>query len=200
MSLKTFATEALNNLSATAAVAPSSRSLAREMVRPLSLRRAKTVVELGPGTGSMTRELLAQLPPDGRLFAFEISSRFSAYLEEKFSDPRLTLVNESAEELGRVLQEHKVEQVDAVVSSLGLTVMPEAVRDRIFETLMQYTHDATRLTQFQYLHGLMLHPHPRNGKLQRYNTGFFLRRYFGSVSWKVVWRNLPPAVVFTCRP
>ena len=45
------------------AVAPSSHRLARAIVRRLPLRRAETVVELGAGTGAITRRILAQVGP-----------------------------------------------------------------------------------------------------------------------------------------
>ena len=199
MSLKTFASEALSNLNTTAAILPSSRFLARAMLRPLRLRQAKVVVEFGPGTGVMTEALLQEMAPDARLLAFEINPRFYNYLRAQINDPRFLLVNDCAETLGQTLRKQGLHRVDAVVSSLGLTIMPESVRMGIFDTLMPFLSDAAALTQFQYLHGLVLHSQVDIGKLQRYSTARFLRGYFGSVTQQTVWRNIPPAVVFTCR-
>ncbi len=199
MSLRTFASEALNDWQTTAAVAPSSRFLVRAMLDPLPLHRAHTVVEFGPGTGVMTKELLKRLPQGATVFAFEINPRFARYLGEKIHDPRLVLVNDCAETTGAVLRKHGVTRVDAVVSSLGLTIMPDLVRTTIFENLVPYLDDDSVLTQFQYLHSLLLHPRLEVPKLNRYSTASFLRRYFGPVSRRFVWGNLPPAVVFTCR-
>ncbi len=199
MSLKTFASEALSNLNTTAAIVPSSRFLARAMLRPLRLRQAKVVVEFGPGTGVMTEALLQKMAPDARLLAFEINPRFSNYLQEQISDPRFLLVNDCAETLGQTLREQGLDRVDAVVSSLGLTIMPENVRTDIFDTLMPFLSDDAALTQFQYLHGFVLNSQVDIEKLRRYSTDRFLQRYFGSVTQQVVWPNIPPAVVFTCR-
>ena len=119
MSIRMFAVEALSHLPTTAAIVPSSRFLTRAMLRPLRLEQARTVVEFGPGTGPMTRDLLAAMPRDSRLFAFEISPRFAEYLRESIDDPRLILVEDSAENLGHHLRNHGADKVDAVVSSLG---------------------------------------------------------------------------------
>ncbi len=198
MSLRTFATEALNNFQTTAAIVPSSRYLVRHMLEPLPLRQARMVVEFGPGTGVMTEALLQEMPADAQLLAFEINPRFTEYLRERITDPRLILINGCAETIGEVLTQYGLPKVDAVVSSLGLAIMPNKVRQDIFRNLMSYLHEQTVLTQFQYLHGMLVHE-VEVEQLQRYSAARFLRGYFGSVTQKLVWRNLPPAVVFTCR-
>ena len=147
----------------------------------------------------MTRDLLAAMPSDSRLIAFEISPRFAEYLRESIDDPRLVLVEDSAENLGYHLRAHGIDKVDAVVSSLGLTIMPEPLRMKIFDDLMDYTDDDTVITQFQYLHGLVFRPGLEIKQLRRLNSENFLRRYFKSVTRDFVWRNLPPAVVYTCQ-
>lgn len=198
MSLRTFATEALNNFQTTAAIVPSSRYLVRHMLEPLPLRQARTVVEFGPGTGVMTEALLQEMPAEAQLLAFEINPRFTEYLRERFNDPRLILINGCAETIGEVLTQYGHKKVDAVVSSLGLAIMPNKIRQDIFQNLMPYLHEQTVVTQFQYLHGMLVHE-VEVEQLQRYSAARFLRGYFGSVTQKLVWRNLPPAVVFTCR-
>ena len=45
-----------------ASVAPSSRIAARNMLRGIDVKALTHVVELGPGTGSFTRELYDRLP------------------------------------------------------------------------------------------------------------------------------------------
>jgi len=68
MSLTTFAEQALADIHSTAAIAPSSRFLARAMVEPLAID-CRRVVEFGPGTGAMTRALLDRLPADAEVLA-----------------------------------------------------------------------------------------------------------------------------------
>ena len=138
MSLRTFAGEVLADFQTTAAIAPSSNSLVQAMLEPLPLRTAKVVVELGPGTGVMTRALLDRMPQNAVLFAFEINPRFFRYLSGTSSDPRLHLINASAETLEEEFRRRGTKRVDAVVSSLGLSLMPDQQRHAILGGLLPF--------------------------------------------------------------
>jgi phosphatidylethanolamine/phosphatidyl-N-methylethanolamine N-methyltransferase len=195
MSRAIFAMEALSDFRTVASVAPSSRYLVRAMLRPLPLEKARVVVELGCGTGVMTRALLKQLPSSATLLAFEINPRFTRYLKLMVSDPRLVLIDASAETIRAQLQRRGVEQVDAVVSSLGLAFMPAPQREAFLAELSSLLNDHGVLTQYHYLHGLQF----QDGRLGRFDIAGLLRRHFRSVQRSIVWRNLPPAYVFICR-
>jgi phosphatidylethanolamine/phosphatidyl-N-methylethanolamine N-methyltransferase len=194
MSLKVFAVEAITAFHTTAAIAPSSRYLTRAMLEPLPWGRMRTVVELGPGTGAMTQALLDRLPADATLFAFEINPHFFDYLRRKISDPRLVLLNSSAEALGQELNRRGCDRVDAVVSSLGLGLMSDRQRHALLGGLVSLLGDSGVFTQYQYIHGLQL----ADRRLRRSDTSGLLCRYFGSIQRRTIWRNLPPAFVFTC--
>jgi phosphatidylethanolamine/phosphatidyl-N-methylethanolamine N-methyltransferase len=196
MSLKVFASEALANFYTVAAVAPSSPHLAAAMVEPLPLSKTLIAVELGAGTGAMTRALLEELPRRARLIVFEINARFFHYLKSNFSDPRLILINESVERIEPELRCRGYDHVDVVVSSLGLGFMSESQRRTIFEGLMPFVRPHTVLTQYQYIHSMQF----ANGRLRRLSLRPLLSHYFSSVESKIVWRNMPPAFVYTCHP
>ena len=194
MSLATFASQALANLQTTAAIVPSSRYLGRAMVEPLRWKNAKVVVELGPGTGVMTRELLSLLPPDATLLAFEISPSFVDYLRETIVDDRLHLVQAGAETAPDELRKLGIEHVDGIVSSLGITLMDEQVIDAIFRGLVPFLDESSTVTQFQYGSRVRL----EEGRPVYFNVRALLDRYFKTVDSTIVWRNIPPAVVFEC--
>lgn len=200
MSLKTFTAEAVNNFQTTSALVPSSRFLTRAMVAPLPLARARCVVEFGAGTGTITRTLLAGLPAQAILLSFEINPRFRAYLQKNFYDPRLVVVPASAERVGEELAARGIEEVSAAVSSLGLTWLPDGRRHAILRGLAPFLGPASVFTQFQYVHGLLAYFQRSNRQLQRFTAARFLQGYFSQVTSEVVWRNFPPAFVFTCRP
>jgi phosphatidylethanolamine/phosphatidyl-N-methylethanolamine N-methyltransferase len=196
MSLRTFAAEVLTDFTTIAAIAPSSSHLASAMLEPLPLARVSTVVELGAGTGAITRALLEELPQHATLLAFEINPRFIDYLQRNFTDPRLVVVNSSAEVLDSELRRRGIDRVDAVVSSLGLGFMSERQRHGLFRRLQPFLHEKTVFTQYQYIHAMQF----GDGRLRRLSLRPLLGQYFGSVQSKTIWRNLPPAFVFTCRP
>lgn len=197
--LKTFTAEALSNFQTTAAVVPSSRFLTRAMLAPLPLARARTVVEFGPGTGAITGALLEALPADATLLAFEINPRFRAYLRAAFSDPRLVVVPGGAEQMGEELAFRGIERIDAAVSSVGLTFMADARRHAILRGLLRFLPPAGVFTQFQYLHGLLAYFQFAGRRMRRFSAARLLRAYFPQVSVEVIWRNVPPAMVFTGR-
>jgi len=190
--MKIFITEAFRDFPTTAAVAPSSRFLTRTMLAPLGLNRAQTVVELGSGTGAMTRAILRVLPPGATLISFEINPRFFHYLARGLSDPRLVLLNASAEMLTAELAQLGCGAVDAVVSSLGLGYMSEQQRHTILQGIATLLETDGVFTHFQYCHGLQF----RNGRFTRFNVKGLFHRYFCCVQRRTVWRNIPPAYVY----
>ena len=81
-----------------ASVAPSSRIAARNMLRGIDVKALTHVVELGPGTGSFTRELYDRLPAECKVLVIELDSGYVARLQEQFGD-RFDIVQASAHEL-----------------------------------------------------------------------------------------------------
>ena len=193
--LTTFAMEAVADFRTVGAVAPSSRYLTQAMLEPLSLERARVVVEVGPGTGAMTQALLNLIPFDATLLAFEVNSRFSRYLKSHISDPRLVVINASAETLQKEIHGRGYECVDAVVSSLALGLMPDWKRRTFLGELGSLLGEAGVFTQYQYFHGLQM----KNGQVKKFRLAHLLQAYFSSVRRRIIWRNLPPAFVFACR-
>jgi phosphatidylethanolamine/phosphatidyl-N-methylethanolamine N-methyltransferase len=165
------------------------------MVRPLPLKRARIVVEVGPGTGVMTRALLEMIPFEATLLAFEINPRFSRYLKSHVPDSRLEIINASAETFRFEVHRHGHDHVDAVVSSLALGFMPAAQRQAFLSEVGNLLDDLGVFTQYQYIHSLQM----KNGQVRRFDLEQLLRRYFRSVQRTMIWRNLPPAFVFVCK-
>jgi phospholipid N-methyltransferase len=195
MSLRMFVGEALANFPMVGAISPSSRYLANAMLEPLPFERTRVAVELGAGTGAITNALLDRLPPSATLLVFEINRRFLDCLRRSISDPRMILINSSVEYLDSELHRRGIQQVDAVVSSLGLAFMLDGQRHALIERLLPFLQPRSVFTQYQYIHGLQF----REGRLCRFNLRPLLSRYFVSVQSKIEWRNLPPAFVFTCH-
>jgi len=199
LSLKEFTLGVLENYVTTAAVAPSSRYLAQAMLEPLPLSRTRVAVELGAGTGVMTQGLLAALPREATLFAFEINPRFQQFLRRKFTDPRLVLIDASAATVGEELRNRGIAQVDAAVSSLGITYMSFKKRHAIMGGLTSFFTEQTVFTQYHYVHGLLPWYQIEDGRLQRFDAADLLKQYFRTIERKFVWLNVPPAFVFACR-
>ena len=190
-----FVAEALADFGTVGAIAPSSRYLTRAMLQPLSLETAKVAVELGPGTGVMTRALLRALPRDATLLAFEINYRFTRHLMATVSDPRLIVINAPAEALGKELKRRGYARADAILSSLALGFMSKQQRQQVLGEASGALSDAGIFTQYQYLHCLQF----SDWHLRKLDLSRLLAQYFRSVERKIIWPNLPPAFVFACR-
>jgi phospholipid N-methyltransferase len=174
----------------TGAIAPSSRSLAREMVRGMGLEEARTVVEFGPGLGAFTPEIVARLAPGSQYFAVEQSDTLRLHLSTRF--PHLRVFGGSAADLRLFLDRVGVDGVDCIVSGLPWASFGDELQDAILDTTLEVLNDGARFTTFAYLHGLVL-PSARafrdklQGRFRRVSTS------------PVVWGNAPPAIVYRCE-
>lgn len=178
-----FARNFLANPRRVGSVIPSSRRLIQRLLGQADWRHVKVAVEYGPGTGCVTRAMLARLGPDARLFAFEINPEFVAYLRREITDSRLTVIAASAETVADVLAAAGVDACDLAISSLPFSIMPVATRHAIVEATASVLVPGASFVGYQY------------------STGWLreLRHTFRDVSVQVEPRNWPPAFVFTAR-
>jgi len=130
------------------AVAPSSPGLARRMAREAVLREGEVVVELGPGTGTVTQALIKAGIPEDRLILVELDPEMHAFLVGKF--PRALVLQGDAAELDEILPPRFRGRVSAVVSSLPLLSIPMKIRRRIADAVFRVLAPGGRLIQFTY--------------------------------------------------
>jgi phospholipid N-methyltransferase len=168
------------NPRAVGAVLPTSRWAVRDMLDMADVRAADLVVELGAGTGVQTGELLARMGPDARLLAFEIDPRLAKLLRERYDDPRLQVVSDSAEHLDAHLGGRRP---DVVVSALPYTSLDTDLRGRLLDLLPRAIAPGGTVLVIQY--SPLMQPE--------------LRKRFGSVRRRMSVRNVPPAFLFACR-
>ena len=166
-----FARQFLRHPRQLGTIAQSGRVLARKMAEEIG--ESSQVVEFGPGTGPVTREILKRLPADGCLTCFELNRDFCRCLEE-IGDPRLRVINDDAGNC-----EQYVDHPDCVISELPLTLFSKAAKDRI----LAFASRCGTYVQLQYT--------PVLGKE--------IRRHFPDVRRRFVSRNLPPAFVYVCK-
>jgi len=112
-------------------VAPSSHRLEQRLVRRARVAEARTLVELGPGTGGTTRAFLAAMGPQARLLAIELDPVFHARLAATVRDPRLFAECASAERIGELLAARRLPAPDVIVSGIPFSTMPTDVCERI---------------------------------------------------------------------
>jgi phosphatidylethanolamine/phosphatidyl-N-methylethanolamine N-methyltransferase len=149
-----FWREFRQNFTTTGAILPSGRSLARALARFVhDDRPSLRVLEVGPGTGAVTREIIAALPSDATLDLVEANRGFVEWLEQlRRDDPkfgalgdRLTIFNCFAQDLPGG------GQYDVIVSGLPLNNFePDVVRSILTALRGQLAPGGT-LSFFEYI-------------------------------------------------
>lgn len=195
-----FFLESVRSLTVTASLFPSSRVLASALLQPVDFHSADIIVELGSGTGVITAQILRRMKPRATLYAIDINPIFVAHVNHRLRDSRLILRHGDAKHLGTILRGAGISRADAVISSLSLTWMHEQDRSSIMQQVAQLLSDRGVLTQYQYLHACRIPGWASALGVPRFRGDEFLRRYFSQVGSESVFWNLPPAVVYTCRP
>ena len=113
----------LRNPKEVGSLVPSSRFLTRRILACGEFERARGVVELGPGTGVLTGEILRRLEPDARMVAIEINPGFARTLRAAYPDQRLVVHEGSSVELEKAAESAGIDEVDVVVSGIPFSTM-----------------------------------------------------------------------------
>ncbi len=162
------------------AVVPSTRRLARRMSQSVGLLApGQVIVELGPGTGVCTRELLAAYP-DNPIVAIEMNQPFAEAMVRQF--PGVVVIQGCASRLPELLAERGIplESIGAVVSGLPLLSLPRDVSESIIAAVVAILPPGRPYVQFTY------------------STRAFRRlplQGLDAQPGKRVWMNFPPATV-----
>ena len=179
-----FLKSLLENPRLTGAVAPSGPHLARAMARASGTSREGLVIELGPGTGPVTKALIEHGVARERLVLVEYDQGFCRLLTHRFAPARV--VQGDAYDLSRTLADYSGQPIAAIVSSLPLLNQPEPLRVKLIEDAFALMGPRGVFVQFTY--GLKS-PVPRQACVRR----------FSAQCGPPIWRNLPPARVWTYR-
>jgi phosphatidylethanolamine/phosphatidyl-N-methylethanolamine N-methyltransferase len=170
------------------AVMPSgpllTRALALTAVREMQGRDGH-VIELGAGTGEVTKALLAAGIAPERLALVERDPELVASLRRHFAGPRI--IEGDAARLPKLLAAEGVTKVATVVSGLPLLSLPSEVVTGIVHGVFDALPKGAALVQFTYGPSP---PIPRALRESLHLVGAHGRR---------IWRNVPPAVVWTFR-
>ncbi len=163
----------------TGAVCPSSKGLTKKMLQGIDFSNPVHIVELGPGTGSMTSIILSKMHPKSRLSCIEINPQFCKSLERFSPDQRFKLYQASALNFKSCLEG---QPVDYVISGLPLANFQKSEIKEIFNEVETVLSPGGRFVQFQY-----------TMKLDQ-----FFKTRFNHVLKSFAFLNLPPAFVYNC--
>jgi phosphatidylethanolamine/phosphatidyl-N-methylethanolamine N-methyltransferase len=172
----------LKNPLRTGSVIPSSSYLSKKMIESVDFGNVRCIVELGCGAGVITKIILQKMPSSSKLICFEINSRLAKHARNRIRDPRLIIINDSAEKIGQYLNEYGIASADYIISGLPLVSLPKVTSQNILRHVYGHLRSGGQYIQFQYsltsLKGL--------------------RRMFSAVTISFVFLNFPPAFVYVC--
>lgn len=179
-----FVKAALRRPMEVSTVFPTSKSLAETLLSFADLKNAEKVVELGAGTGAITRHLAPKLVhPEGYL-GVELDVPMVEFLKKEFPDLRF-----EAGLAENITNWVEPSSVDVVVSSLPWTVFNDELQERTIQSIHKSLKPGGVFLTYVCANALW-YPQAKN----------FISRLKNSFSdvhkSQLEWRNIPPAFVY----
>lgn len=164
------------NAKTVGSVWPTSAVMARKMASVIDLSSGLPVLEFGPGTGPITKQILATGIAPPLVWTLEYSHAFSEKLRAKYPD--IHVVEGDAFSLDETLKGNAPRLFDCAISGLPLLNFPVAQRVAFVESVLSRLPAGRPLIQFSYGPKSPVPP----------GLGNYQVRRFG-----MVLRNVPPA-------
>ena len=168
-----------------ASLAPSSPWLSRATVANVDFATAEVLVELGAGTGPITRVLAERARPETKVVVLERDADFAALLRERFAHlGHFDVVEGDARDLSSLLADRGIGRVDHVISGLPVPSFPKDLQHDLFRAVRDVLRPGGGYSQIT--------------ELALVYRGLY-RRYFDEVKFVFEPRNFPPAGAYHCR-
>jgi phosphatidylethanolamine/phosphatidyl-N-methylethanolamine N-methyltransferase len=120
------------------AVLPSSPALARLVAKQVPLRADQAVVEVGAGTGSITKALLE----------VEIDSDLCAFLRKQL--PQVQVINGDASRLSEMLPSKWLGKISTVISGIPMVTLPLPLQQRFIDAWFKVMPAGGKMLQYTY--------------------------------------------------
>jgi phosphatidylethanolamine/phosphatidyl-N-methylethanolamine N-methyltransferase len=133
---------------AVGSIIPTSSITARRMASVVDTTSGLPVLEIGPGTGVITRAILARGVPPEKLYTVEYSADFVRHLRRNF--PRVNVIEGDAFDLDATLGKGAPKCFDSVVSGVPLLNFPVPRRVAYIEDLLSRIPKGRPIVQLTY--------------------------------------------------
>lgn len=201
-----FWREFRENFHSTGAVLPSGRALSKALSRYVREGTPpRRILEVGPGTGAVTRWIVGGLAPEDRFDLVELNERFVRRLRERFdSEPAFRAVADRANLLHCPVEELADERAyDVIVCGLPFNNFPAATVEHILTTLAKLVKPGGTVSFFEYvgvrpLRSLLSRGAERD-RLRGVGRAIAAVRHGRQIRRDLIWPNVPPAWVHHLR-
>lgn len=163
---------------------PSLKYLAQSLVRHADIKPGQHVLELGCGSGAITRYILAHRDKMASYTGVEIDSDLVGFLDRTY--PNENFLVASAADLSSSIAD---ESMDAVICSLPWTLFPRELQEAITQEIMRVLKPGGKFTTFLCIHSLTYPGAPRAKRI-------FKEHFAGFTKMEAIARNIPPANVY----
>ena len=170
------------------AIAPSSPELAAEMLQGIEPDDNNIVLELGVGTGAITKFLRSAIPSRGSYLGIELDGELVNTLNRNYPD--MNIICGNAADAFSIHRRSGLGKVRYVVCCLPFVSLPKDVSDDVLAEIQKFMSDGCELRIFQYAHGYFLPPAIKLRELLKV-------RYGKSRRSPLVLKNMPPAFTLT---
>lgn len=167
---------------AVGAVLPTSSVTARRMASVINPGSGKPVLELGPGTGVITKAILERGVEPESLWSVEYSADFVEHLNQEYPD--VNIIHGDAFNLDKTLGDGRDTVFDSVISAVPLLSFPVEKRVAVVEDLLDRIPAGRPVVQITY--GPLS---PVSGRRANFSVEHF----------DFVFRNFPPAQLWIYR-
>lgn len=178
----------LKNPAKVGAIAPSSPELAAEMLQGIHPDDHNIVLELGVGTGAITKFLRDIVPSKASYLGLELDSNLVKTLNENYPD--MNIICGNATDAYAIHKDSGLGKVRYLVCCLPFVSLPKEISQAVLVELQKFMDEGCELRIFQYAHGYYL---PPAIKLRE----FMKNRYGKSRRSPLVLKNVPPAFTLT---
>ena len=190
----------------TGAILPSGPALCRALAHYVGDTTGPNhILEVGPGTGVVTRHIVRAMGPDDRLNLVELNEQFVARLRQRFiEEPSFANVSDRAEVIHCPIEELPTEKsYDLIISGLPLNNFSVADVERILESFERLLRPGGTLSFFEYIairkaRALVSRSQER-ARLSGIGRALDRRLHEGEVRRDWIWPNVPPAWVHHVR-
>jgi phosphatidylethanolamine/phosphatidyl-N-methylethanolamine N-methyltransferase len=174
----------LKNPAKVGSIAPSSPELAQKMLQGIEPSENNIILELGVGTGAITKFIQDVVPDDSSYLGVELDGSLVRSLRRNY--PQLSIVQGNAVDALEIHRRSGLGKVGYVICCLPFVSLPNDVGERIMHQVDGFMQQGCTFRTFQYAHGYYF---PSAIKLR----DFMRQRYGKSKRSSLIVKNVPPA-------
>lgn len=187
-----FIKEGFKNIREVGTICSTSQFVAKAMAPKIhAADEPKVIVELGVGTGSITKEILKHLRPKDCYIGIEANDKFLEVCRDGLcAGNRNISVNFEhglAQNIQEILKKYGVKEVDEIVCTIPFRILPGRDTKEILQNAKKSLKKNGVFTFIRYILA------PENKEIFKELSNFAV------VDKKIIMRNIPPAEVIKMR-